>query len=211
MRVEDETQRRGIALHLLGLSTSMKELGDLLKQPSWVAAMRAMFEMDDIRARLLAATAVTVVAQEMKNTPGEFERSMPRTMTPVVGYVHVLAPSSLARTAASLAAERAGRRRSHTATLSQRAHIPVVASKDLSQPISDSLRHRISRVQRVFKRVQETFRVSDKRGIAHCVQGLKVGVLGRALCACGSQHSRQRESVDVNVFSHAFDEHRAHL
>ena len=49
-----------------------------------------MFEMDDIRARLLAATAVTVVAQEMKNTPGEFERSMPRTMTPVVGYVRVL-------------------------------------------------------------------------------------------------------------------------
>jgi hypothetical protein len=38
--------------------------------------MRTMFEMDDIRARLLAATAVTVVAQEMKNTPGEFERWM---------------------------------------------------------------------------------------------------------------------------------------
>ena len=88
--LEDETLRHGIALHLLGLSASMKELGDLLKQPSWVDAMRAMFEMDDIRARLLAATAVTVLAQEMKNTPGELERSMARTVTPLVGYVRVL-------------------------------------------------------------------------------------------------------------------------
>lgn len=76
LRVEDEHLREALETHLVTLPQSMRDLGKLLREDSWVDAMRGMFEMDDTRARLLAAATVAVVAQEMKNAPGEFESWM---------------------------------------------------------------------------------------------------------------------------------------
>lgn len=76
LRLEDEQLREALALHLVKLPESMRDLGRLLREESWVDAMRAVFEMDDTRVRLLAAATVAVVAQEMKNAPGQFERWM---------------------------------------------------------------------------------------------------------------------------------------
>ncbi|MDX6408641.1 MAG: hypothetical protein QOE13_1712 [Gaiellaceae bacterium] len=76
LRLEDEQLREALALHLMKLPESMRDLGWLLREESWVDAMRAVFEMDDTRVRLLAAATVAVVAQEMKNAPGQFERWM---------------------------------------------------------------------------------------------------------------------------------------
>ena len=76
LRVEDEHLREALETHLVTLPQSMRDLGKLLREDSWVDAMRGVFEMDDTRARLLAAATVAVVAQEMKNAPGEFESWM---------------------------------------------------------------------------------------------------------------------------------------
>jgi hypothetical protein len=75
-RVRDVQLRKDLLAHLLELPRSMGDLGMLLKQPSWVDAMGELFGMEESRRRDLAAAMLAVVAQEMKNVPGEFERWM---------------------------------------------------------------------------------------------------------------------------------------
>jgi hypothetical protein len=75
-RVEDVQLRKELVAHLIELPSSMGDLGVLLKQASWVDAMGELFRMEESRRRDLAAAMLAVVAQEMKNAPGEFERWM---------------------------------------------------------------------------------------------------------------------------------------
>jgi hypothetical protein len=75
-RVTGVPLRSVLERHLLELPGSMSELASLLREPSWVDAMIRVFGMDERGIRSLAATSVAVVAQELKNAPGEFERWM---------------------------------------------------------------------------------------------------------------------------------------
>jgi hypothetical protein len=75
-RIDDAQLREDLETHLRGLITSMRDLGALLKRESWADAVSTLFRMDDARVRQLAAATLAVVAQQMKNTPGEFERWM---------------------------------------------------------------------------------------------------------------------------------------
>jgi hypothetical protein len=74
--IEDAQLREDLLAHLIELPGSMGDLGMLLRQPSWVDAMGELFRMEESRRRHLAGAILAVVAQEMKNASGEFERWM---------------------------------------------------------------------------------------------------------------------------------------
>lgn len=76
LAVEDEHLREALEEHLVKLPDSMRDLGALLEAESWVDAMCEVLIMDEQRVRQLAAASVAVVAQELKNATGEFERWM---------------------------------------------------------------------------------------------------------------------------------------